>query len=89
MFRYPSGKNKESQTAKSKDRGGTLVPETNQTNSIHHSELSLNDDVDHIKINKERVSLASKLASQLNNSTPHTNHRVGIVPKYTKFITVM
>lgn len=40
------------------------------------------EETDFIKLNKERTSVANKLATQLNNGIPPTNYRKGVVPKY-------
>lgn len=65
------------------------MPENNELNVKRNYEHLSNNCVDHVKMNKERVSLASKLASQLNNSTPSLNHRIGVVPKYEKLLFEM
>ncbi|KAG7209275.1 hypothetical protein KM043_015391 [Ampulex compressa] len=68
------------------DRGDRNVPETIK------KELELNtsesppskDEIDVIKINKERTTVANKMATRLNNGVPPTNYRKGIVPKYIR-----
>ncbi|XP_020291955.1 uncharacterized protein PF11_0213 [Pseudomyrmex gracilis] len=42
------------------------------------------EETDFIKLNKERTSVANKLATQLNNGIPPTNYRKGVVPKYLR-----
>lgn len=39
-------------------------------------------EIDFIKLNKERTSIATKLAIQLNNGVPPPNYRKGVIPKY-------
>lgn len=40
------------------------------------------EEIDYIKLNKERTSVANKLMTQLNNGVPPPNYRKGVVPKY-------
>lgn len=40
------------------------------------------EEIDFIKLNKERTSIATKLAIQLNNGVPPLNYRKGVIPKY-------
>lgn len=40
------------------------------------------EEIDFIKLNKERTSIATKLATQLNNGVPPVNYRKGVIPKY-------
>lgn len=40
------------------------------------------EEIDFIKLNKERTSIATKLATQLNNGVPPPNYRKGVIPKY-------
>lgn len=40
------------------------------------------EEIDYIKLNKERTSVANKLMTQLNNGVPPSNYRKGVVPKY-------
>lgn len=42
------------------------------------------EEVDFIKLNKERTSVAAKLATQLNNGVPPPNYRKGVIPKYLR-----
>lgn len=44
--------------------------------------LSHEEGIDFIKLNKQKTSVAAKLATQLNNGVPPTNYRKGVVPKY-------
>ncbi|XP_012263299.2 uncharacterized protein LOC105690241 isoform X2 [Athalia rosae] len=43
---------------------------------------SPDEGTDFIKLNKQRTSIAAKMATQLNNGVPPTNYRKGVVPKY-------
>lgn len=54
--------------------------ESDEIDDQHNLENSA-DGVDYVKLNKERISLASKLASQLNNNPAPQSYRVGVVPK--------
>jgi hypothetical protein len=78
IFRYPSGKSK---VCDNNER--TQILESNEKDIKNLSETSLNDNVDYVKLNKERISVASKLASQLHSGehAPPQNYRVGVVPK--------
>lgn len=40
------------------------------------------EEINFIKLNKERPSVANKLMTQLNNGVPPPNYRKGVVPKY-------
>lgn len=42
------------------------------------------EEIDFIKLNKERTSIATKLATQLNNGVPPPNYRKGVIPKYLR-----
>ncbi|KAL6424966.1 hypothetical protein ACFW04_009361 [Cataglyphis niger] len=42
------------------------------------------EEIDFIKLNKERSSIATKLALQLNNGVPLSNYRKGVIPKYLR-----
>lgn len=42
------------------------------------------EEIDFIKLNKERTSVATKLVTQLNNGVPPLNYRKGVVPKYLR-----
>ncbi|XP_050460083.1 uncharacterized protein LOC126855979 [Cataglyphis hispanica] len=42
------------------------------------------EEIDFIKLNKERTSIATKLAIQLNNGVPLPNYRKGVIPKYLR-----
>lgn len=54
-----------------------------QKSILSNSVLSTpKEEVDFIKLNKERTSIANKLAMQLNNGVPPPNYRKGVVPKY-------
>lgn len=46
------------------------------------------EEIDYVKLNKERISVASKLAAQLNNGVPPPNYRKGVVPRYD-IITIL
>ncbi|XP_011506067.1 PREDICTED: uncharacterized protein LOC105368697 [Ceratosolen solmsi marchali] len=83
IIRYPSGRTKEQQKSFTKSNE-TKVQETSNDVIKNTSNSVLTDKVDHVKASKERISLASKLVSQLNNGTVPPNYRVGVVPKYIK-----
>ncbi|KAJ8681039.1 hypothetical protein QAD02_016826 [Eretmocerus hayati] len=80
VIRYPSGKMKETQ--KSRMSEGDTNQECDELEAKNISDRSSN--VDYVKLNKERVSLASKLVSQLHNTPSQPSHRIGVVPKYIK-----
>ncbi|KAL7287108.1 hypothetical protein TKK_0018726 [Trichogramma kaykai] len=80
IIRYPSTKFKNSQNDLKEDNPQEIK---NNENCID-SECQVNDSKDYVKINKEKITLASKLASQLSNSSAQISHRMGVVPKYIK-----
>jgi len=43
---------------------------------------SLREEINFVKLNKERTSVATKLATQLNNGVPPPSYRKGVIPKY-------
>ncbi|KOC69135.1 Uncharacterized protein C16orf48 like protein [Habropoda laboriosa] len=66
------------------DRGD--VQNIQNKNDVKNSKLSSKEEIDFIKLNKERTFMANKIATQMNNSNnaPPTNYRLGVVPKYIK-----
>ena len=46
------------------------------------AEKSDGDGINYIKLNKQRSTVASKLATQLNNGVPPSSYRKGVIPKY-------
>ncbi|KYN00379.1 PREDICTED: uncharacterized protein LOC108775951 [Cyphomyrmex costatus] len=67
------------------DRGDMRSPEDLQNADLRNSMLSApKEEVDFIKLNKERTSVANKLMTQLNNGVPPPNYRKGVVPKYLR-----
>lgn len=66
------------------DRGDTNAVEEPKEESSNNNELHLyKTDIDFIKMNKERTSMASKIAAHINNTAAlPANYRKGVVPKY-------
>lgn len=66
------------------DRGDMHSPEDLQKVDLQKSisPLASKEEVDFIKLNKERTSVANKLMTQLNNGVPPPNYRKGVLPKY-------
>jgi len=56
-------------------------PEDLQKVNLRNS-MSPKEEIDFIKLNKERTSVVNKLMTQLNNGVPPPNYRKGVVPKY-------
>lgn len=69
------------------DRGDVQISEDAHDRSVSRSpDLSTpKEEIDFVKLNKERTSVASRMAAQLNNNNaPPTNYRKGVVPKYIR-----
>ncbi|EZA48144.1 hypothetical protein DMN91_005529 [Ooceraea biroi] len=67
------------------DRGDMRTPEDSQKTDLRNSASpALREEIDFVKLNKERTSVATKLATQLNNGVPPPNYRKGVVPKYLR-----
>ncbi|XP_025991830.1 uncharacterized protein LOC105195387 [Solenopsis invicta] len=67
------------------DRGDTHGLEDLQKIDLQNSTSSApKEEIDFIKLNKERTSVANKLMTQLNNGVPPPNYRKGVVPKYLR-----
>ncbi|XP_029175679.1 uncharacterized protein LOC114944094 isoform X2 [Nylanderia fulva] len=65
------------------DRGDMCNVEDAQNVDLRNSVSPVpREEIDFIKLNKERTSIATKLAIQLNNGVPPSNYRMGVVPKY-------
>lgn len=65
------------------EKGGLLdVPTSVVGENNQNLEKPANDNTDFIKLNKQKVALASKLGVQGNCSIPLNNHKIGVVPKY-------
>lgn len=65
------------------DRGDMRNLEDAQNVDLRNSVSPVpREEIDFIKLNKERTSIATKLATQLNNGVPPPNYRKGVVPKY-------
>lgn len=65
------------------DRGDISVSPTPREVCFNQSDLPLpKEEVDFVKLNKQRSSIASKMATLLNNGVPPPNYRKGVVPKY-------
>jgi len=70
------------------DRGDMHGPEDLQKVNLRNS-MSPKEEIDFIKLNKERTSVVNKLMTQLNNGVPPPNYRKGVVPKYNIAITFL
>ncbi|XP_067216120.1 origin recognition complex subunit 1 isoform X2 [Linepithema humile] len=66
------------------DRGDMRSLEDTQKVDLQNSVSPAKDEIDYVKLNKERISVASKLATQLNNGVPPPNYRKGVVPRYLR-----
>ncbi|KMQ94122.1 Uncharacterized protein C16orf48 [Lasius niger] len=67
------------------DRGDMRNLEDAQNVDLRNSVSPVpREEIDFIKLNKERTSIATKLATQLNNGVPPPNYRKGVVPKYLR-----
>lgn len=65
------------------DRGDMQSLEDLQKIDLRNSmSLAPKEEIDYIKLNKERTSVANKLMTQLNNGVPPSNYRKGVLPKY-------
>lgn len=72
------------------DRGDMYGLEDLQKVNLRKSvSPAFKDEVNFIKLNKERTSVANKLMTQLNNGVPPPNYRKGVVPKYDIAITFL
>ncbi|XP_046616226.1 uncharacterized protein LOC124303261 isoform X1 [Neodiprion virginianus] len=49
-----------------------------------HLDSSREEGTDFVKLNKQQTSIATKMATQLNNGVPPTHYRKGVVPKYLR-----
>ncbi|XP_058803425.1 uncharacterized protein LOC131671192 [Phymastichus coffea] len=81
IIRYSSGKSKEFNSHTKDVSNGSLDPVNSPIK--HNTEDFCGDNVDDTKLNKESISMASKLALQLGNAPP-SNYKIGVVPKYIK-----
>lgn len=94
MCRYPTKKNLKNNEEKNKNESSKLLNSSSEIESARIANLELhdspkiselpivNDKTDFVKSNKDRNSIASKIAAQLNNGVVPTNYRKGVVPKY-------
>ncbi|XP_043495460.1 uncharacterized protein LOC122519809 isoform X1 [Polistes fuscatus] len=96
VIRYPTKRNIENNEEKNKNESDQLLNSPSELENVHAftstelhdsktSELSvINQKTDLVKPSKNRNTVASKIAAQLNNGVVPTNYRKGIVPKYIK-----
>ncbi|XP_043673360.1 uncharacterized protein LOC122631563 isoform X1 [Vespula pensylvanica] len=96
VIRYPTKKNLKNNEEKNKNESSKLLNSSSEIESARIASLELhdspkiselpivNDKTDFVKSNKDRNSIASKIAAQLNNGVVPTNYRKGVVPKYIK-----
>ncbi|XP_043495462.1 uncharacterized protein LOC122519809 isoform X3 [Polistes fuscatus] len=94
VIRYPTKRNIENNEEKNKNESDQLLNSPSELENVHAftstelhdsktSELSvINQKTDLVKPSKNRNTVASKIAAQLNNGVVPTNYRKGIVPKY-------
>ncbi|XP_011314111.1 uncharacterized protein [Fopius arisanus] len=88
IVRYPSARslpiNEESEITDGEAlRGdGSLV--INQKSRKKPNSSTSKETTDCVKLNKEKLTIASKMAAQLNNGVLPPNYRKGVVPKYIK-----
>lgn len=65
------------------DRGDMhSLEDLEKVNLRNSASPTLKEEIDFVKLNKERTSIANKLMTQLNNGVPPPNYRKGVVPKY-------
>ncbi|XP_014598187.1 PREDICTED: uncharacterized protein LOC106783808 isoform X2 [Polistes canadensis] len=94
VIRYPTKKNVENNEEKNKNESDQLLNlelenvhafTSTELHDSKTSELSvINQKTDLVKPSKNRNTVASKIAAQLNNGVVPTNYRKGVVPKYIK-----
>ncbi|EGI64314.1 PREDICTED: uncharacterized protein LOC105147241 [Acromyrmex echinatior] len=78
-------KNSRKQSDSPADRGDMHDSEDLQKADLRNSmSPASKEEVDFIKLNKERTSVANKLMTQLNNGVPSPNYRKGVLPKYLR-----
>ncbi|KYN38993.1 Uncharacterized protein C16orf48 [Trachymyrmex septentrionalis] len=78
-------KNSRKQSDSPADRGDMHDSEDLQKVNLRNSmSPTSKEEVDFIKLNKERTSIANKLMTQLNNGVPPPNYRKGVLPKYLR-----
>ncbi|XP_063984280.1 uncharacterized protein LOC135166162 [Diachasmimorpha longicaudata] len=83
IVRYPSARSLPTNEEEplSRDDGS---PIKNQKSRKKPNSSPSKDTTDYSKLNKEKLSVASKMAAQLNNGVLPPNYRKGVVPKYIK-----
>lgn len=64
------------------ERGDMHLEDAQKVDLRNSTSPAPKEEIDYVKLNKERISVASKLATQLNNGVPPPNYRKGVVPKY-------
>ncbi|XP_053596506.1 uncharacterized protein LOC103570920 isoform X1 [Microplitis demolitor] len=89
IIRYPSSRSREEKSCKEVDQVD-LNLELDRNSSPTRclggkqdlTESSPGKDKDYVKMNKEKITVAARLAAQLNNGVVPPNYRKGVVPKY-------
>ncbi|KAL2715566.1 uncharacterized protein V1478_015264 [Vespula squamosa] len=96
VIRYPTKKNLKNNEEKNKNESCKLLNSPLELESMQIANIELHDSAktselpiinektDFVKSSKDRNSVASKIAAQLNNGVVPTNYRKGVVPKYIK-----
>ncbi|XP_012056526.1 PREDICTED: uncharacterized protein LOC105619617 [Atta cephalotes] len=78
-------KNLRKQSDSPADRGDMHDSENLQKTDLRNSmSPASKEEINFIKLNKERTSVANKLMTQLNNGVPPPNYRKGVLPKYLR-----
>lgn len=63
-------------------KGDMHTSEEKKVDMCNSTSSAPKEEINFIKLNKERISVANKLATKLNNGVPPTSYRKGVVPKY-------
>ncbi|XP_035737987.1 uncharacterized protein LOC118448616 isoform X1 [Vespa mandarinia] len=96
IIRYPTKKNLKNNEEKNKSESYKLLNSPSELESAQFASIELHDSpkiselpiinekTDIVKPSKDRNSVATKIAAQLNNGVVPTNYRKGVVPKYIK-----
>ncbi|KAG8042593.1 hypothetical protein G9C98_005227 [Cotesia typhae] len=90
VIRYPSSRSRETEEDKSLSKEDVnlnldLGRDPSPARSLNIKQIdspSPGKDKDFVKMNKEKITVAARLAAQLNNGIVPPNYRKGVVPKY-------
>ncbi|XP_034934326.1 uncharacterized protein [Chelonus insularis] len=90
VIRYPSGRSQRKSPDPSPDKNKDLDLQLplnigDQSTTVSEKKIessSSKENKDFVKLNKEKTSIATKIAAHFNNGVIPTNYRMGVVPKY-------